>query len=223
MHWIYRFFECWITILLINWLTNELKLKIKSTNKLIHFTPTVITKLYQFYAKNSGLTVFFKVVIQTILKNDGGMIIFYLDSLYLISKLVIRHYKLIKSIAGASELSAAYDLFKLIIQVYKDLNTREYDCFKFSSIWNFINAVIEKSSPTSSATTTATTSVSISSLSSTMGKPKNSKLKSVQGLHVKQTMDSPMCINTVDESHTHDTRSGAKRYTSTDFRNDLNF
>ena len=148
-----------LRFLLINWLTNELKLKIKSTNKLIHFTPTVITKLYQFYAKNSGLTVFFKVVIQTILKNDGGMIIFYLDSLYLISKLVIRHYKLIKSIAGASELSTAYDLFKLIIQVYKDLNTREYDCFKFSSIWNFINAVIEKSSPTSSATTTATTSV----------------------------------------------------------------
>ena len=212
-----------LQFLLINWLTNELKLKIKSTNKLIHFTPTVITKLYQFYAKNSGLTVFFKVVIQTILKNDGGMIIFYLDSLYLISKLVIRHYKLIKSIAGASELSAAYDLFKLIIQVYKDLNTREYDCFKFSSIWNFINAVIEKSSPTSSATTTATTSVSISSLYLTMGKPKNSKLKSVQGLHVKQTMDSPMCINTVDESHTHDTRSGAKRYTSTDFRNDLYF
>ena len=55
MHWIYRFFECWITILLINWLTNELKLKIKSTNKLIHFTPTVITKLYQFYAKIQDL------------------------------------------------------------------------------------------------------------------------------------------------------------------------
>ena len=40
-----------LQFLLINWLTNELKLKIKSTNKLIHFTPTVITKLYQFYAK----------------------------------------------------------------------------------------------------------------------------------------------------------------------------
>ena len=102
-----------LQFLLINWLTNELKLKIKSTNKLIHFTPTVITKLYQFYAKIQDSRFFFKVVIQTILKNDGGMIIFYLDSLYLISKLVIRHYKLIKSIAGASELSTAYDLFKI--------------------------------------------------------------------------------------------------------------
>ena len=206
-----------LQFLLINWLTNELKLKIKSTNKLIHFTPTVITKLYQFYTENSGLTVFFKVVIQTILKNDGGMIIFYLDSLYLISKLVIRHYKLIKSIAGTHELSTAYDLFKLIIQVYKDLNTREYDCFKFNSVWNFINAVIEKSSTKTAA------SMSISSLSSTLGGNRDSKLKSVQGLHLKQTMDSPMYINTVDDSHTHETRFGTKRYTSTDFRNDLNF
>ncbi|KAL6451802.1 SRB8 Mediator of RNA polymerase II transcription subunit 12 [Candida maltosa Xu316] len=200
-----------LQFLLINWLTTEIKSMVVSASKLIHFTPTVITNLYQFYNHAAGLTVFFKVVLQTILKNDGGMIIFYLDSLFLISKLVVRHFKLIKTISGSQESSCtAYDLFKLIIQVYKDLSNREYDHFRFDLIWSFMDSVTEKASDFK------------------IDNHENETAKPYHSLTTKDNFDSPMHINTIDPSNNHqsqhqhhyETRSST-RYTSTDFRNDL--
>ncbi|RLV91411.1 Mediator of RNA polymerase II transcription subunit 12 [Spathaspora sp. JA1] len=173
-----------LKFLLINWITNELKTKLNESTKLIHFDPVVIANLYDFYSCCDNLTVFFKVLVKTILKNEGGMIIFYLDSLYFMSRLIIHHFKLIKSLSG----DLPYELFKLIVITYKDLSQREYNFFKFNSIWQFIDGVIEK---------------------------KYHK----EVLDYSHMLDTPMNINTVD-IHMSSSSSG-ERYTSTDFRNDL--
>lgn len=203
-----------LQFLLINWLTNEIKSKSSSAVRLIHFTPAVVTSLYQFYSQTAGLTVFFKVLIPTILKNDGGMIIFYLDTLFLISKLTVRHFKLIKFIPGGYDSPCiGYDIFKLIVQAYKDLCGREYDYFRFDNLWNFMDAVIEKAPENSH------TNEGFSNSEQSLPKLPNS-------LTGKDTLESPMHINTVEipAARLHaETRSGSRRYTSTDFRNDISY
>ncbi|RCK67620.1 Mediator of RNA polymerase II transcription subunit 12 [Candida viswanathii] len=203
-----------LQFLLINWLTSEIKSTGSSATRLIHFTPAVVTNLYRFYSQTAGLTVFFKVIIPTILKNDGGMIIFYLDTLFLISKLTVRHFKLIKFIAGTHESGCtAYDIFKLIIQAYKDLSTREYDYFKFDNLWNFMDAVTEKAPESMDSTSNGGYHNN--------EQPLNKHSSSLVG---KESLESPMHINTVEVPTTRlhtETRSASRRYTSTDFRNDI--
>lgn len=135
-----------LKFLLINWTTNELKSAISTSPKLVHINPQKITHLYQFYLLCDNLTVFFKVLVKFLLKNEGGMIILYLDSLYLISRLVMKHFKLIKFIAGYTydSVSTGYELFKLIVANYKDLQSREFDCYNFQQVWEFIDTAIEK-------------------------------------------------------------------------------
>ncbi|EGW35667.1 uncharacterized protein SPAPADRAFT_133266 [Spathaspora passalidarum NRRL Y-27907] len=187
-----------LKFLLVNWITNVLKTTLNDSPKLIHFDPVVIANLYMFYSNCDNLTVFFKVLVKTILRNEGGMIIFYLDSLYFIAKLVIHHFKLIKSLAGSNDLSSTgYELFKLIVTTYKDLSQREYNYFSFNQVWNFIDDVIEKEYHE---------------------KAKRSKVLENQ-LFSKDTMDTPMNINTVDVHSK--SSSSSDRYTSADFRNDL--
>lgn len=134
-----------IKFLLVNWLTNELKSVISASPKLIHINPEIITNIYHLYSWCDNLTVFFKDVIKFLLKNDGGIIIIYLDSLYLISRLIMKHFRLIKFLAGSvSEVATGYELFNLIILNYRDLVSREFDYFKFKQVWNFIDSSIEK-------------------------------------------------------------------------------
>ncbi|KAG7664149.1 SRB8 [[Candida] subhashii] len=197
-----------LKFLLVNWITNELRTTLIESTKLIHFDPMVIANLYQFYSQCDNLTVFFKVVMKTILKNEGGMSIFYLDSLYFMARLIMHHFKLIKSLAGTpNEISTTgYELFKLIIQNYKDLSSREYDYFKFNQVWSFIDNVIEKDYDSNNSNETS--------------RPNTMKSTSLTSIFEKDIIDSPMKINTVEPSHTHITRN-SDRYTSTDFRNDL--
>lgn len=133
--------------LLVNWLTSQIKATISKSPKLIHITPSIIAKVYQFYALSDNLTVFFKVFVKFVLKNENRVIIFYLESLHFISKLIVQHYSLVKFIAGNSyeAISTAYELFKLVIISYKDLLTRETDLYRFHEVWKFINMSVKKS------------------------------------------------------------------------------
>lgn len=138
--------EVGLKFLLINWLTTQLKNTIMSSTKLIHVYPSTISILYDLFCACDNLTVFFKGIIKLILRNDGGIIIFYLDSLYLIAKLVVRHFKLIKYITTSpSEVPTILELMKLILLHYKDLQSRDFDYTKFRSIWIFFESMISSS------------------------------------------------------------------------------
>lgn len=135
--------EVGLKFLLINWLTTQLKNTITSSTKLIHVYPSTIAVLYDLYCACDNLTVFFKGIIKLILRNDGGIIIFYLDSLYLISKLVVHHFKLIKYIATSSnEVPTILELMRLIILNYKDLQSRDFDYTQFRRIWVFFEYMV---------------------------------------------------------------------------------
>lgn len=131
--------------LLTSWLTNELKNAISDSPKLIHMTPLIVSRLYEFYSVADNLSLFFKVLIKFILRNDGKIIIYYLDTVYLISKLIIRHFKLMKFMpkTNLDSPTTAYELFEAIIMNYKDLLKRDIDCFDFASIWKFIDKVFD--------------------------------------------------------------------------------
>jgi len=129
-----------LKFLLVNWITNELKVTINLSPKLIHINPEIITNLYNFYSICDNLTVFFKVFVKYILRNEGGVIIFYMDSLYFISRLILKHFKLIKFI----EVEAGLELLKLLITNYNDLKTREFDYFKFDEVWKFIKKEMDE-------------------------------------------------------------------------------
>lgn len=135
-----------LKFLIVNWVTSELKRSIGESPKLVHITPIKLAHLYGFYARTDNLTVFFKVVIKFLLKNEGGMIIFYMDSLFLIANLVLMHFKLIKYIAGSSydSVLTSYELFKLIVFNYKDLASRESDYFNFAKVWRCIDGAVER-------------------------------------------------------------------------------
>lgn len=136
-----------LKFLLVNWVTSQMKATISKSPKLIHMSPSIIARLYKFYALSDNLTVFFKVLIKFILTNENKVIIFYMESLYFIAKVIMKHYTLVKFIAGKSyeSISTAYELFKLVIVSYKDLLTRETDLFRFSTVWKFIDLSVESS------------------------------------------------------------------------------
>ncbi|KAK6199401.1 uncharacterized protein RJT21DRAFT_127670 [Scheffersomyces amazonensis] len=191
-----------IKFLLINWLTNELKITIAKSPKLIHINPDLLANLYHIYATCDNLTVFFKIVIKFLLRNEGGIIILYLDSLYLIAKLLIRHFKLLKFVAGNTHTgsdSTCYELFKLIIQTYKDFQSREFDYFRFDQVWMFVDSVFDKNFQ--------------------KDEPQIAPNKKVfTNIFGKESIDSPMRINTTDIDND---RGGLEKYTPTDFRQDL--
>lgn len=185
-----------VKFLLVNWLTSQIKKVISNSPKLIHISPSTIAHIYKFYSVTDNLTVFFKVFIKFVLKNENKIIIFYLDTLHFISKLILQHYQLVKYIAGNSSesVSCAYELFRLVISAYKDLLSRETDIFHFKSIWRFIENSLER--------TTEETSVS--------NYPKSyDKL-----LFDKETAESPLKLTS------HSTRQ-ADAYSAESFREDL--
>ncbi|KAI5955313.1 SRB8 [Candida jiufengensis] len=192
-----------IKFLLVNWITNELKSKFNTTSKLIHVTPNVISGLYELYLLSDNLAVFFKSVVQAVLRNESGIIIIYLDGLYLISRLVMKHFKLIKQFPENANNSTAINLLRLIIQVYKDLSGREYNYLNFHQVWNFIDSIIDKED---------------TGVQYKRRKLNNSSKFSDYSAKPYETFESPMHINTVDLS-IKDTEG--KTYTSNDFRNAL--
>lgn len=194
-------FEIGIKYLLVNWLTQEIKSLFNNSSKLIHVRILTVTLLYNLYAKSDNLAVFFKVVVKNILKNDGKVIIIDMDSLYLISQLMIRHFKLIKTISANDTGSVGFELFKLIMINYKDLTTREPDYYNFKSIWNFIDKSFER-------ITTREASYN----------PKIQKHNAVpQFIYSKATVDSPMKI----DSQNHDEKA-FDSYSIDDFSAQLN-
>lgn len=196
-----------LKFLLVNWLTSELKMSITKSPKLIHINPNIIASLYNFYALCDNLTVFFKVLVKFILRNEGKVIICYMDSLYLISKLIIRHFKLVKFIAGKSyeSITTGYELFKLIILNYKDLLTRDNDYYNFSDVWYFIDNAVEKIDRTYDK--------SSDDNHDNVSKSKNFN----QLLFAKETVDSPMRIHANSSA----LQKNNDSYSATDFRNDL--
>lgn len=189
-----------VKFLLVNWLTSQIKSLISSSLKLIHLSASVIAKIYQFYACTNNLTVFFKVFIKMVLRNENKIIIFYLDTLYFISKLIIHHYTLVKFIAGNAydSLSTAYELFKLLLLNYKDLLTRETDIYQFNPVWKFIEKCTRKSFREYEGTFESET------------KPEFKKL-----LFDKETADSPLKL------HSLATKSN-DNYSAETFKQDLN-
>lgn len=139
-------FNVGVKFLLVNWLTTQFKVTIHGAPKLVHLTPNIVAHIYHFYSITDNLTVFFKVFVKFVLRNENKIIIFYLETLYFICKLIMHHYTLVKFISGNSyeSVSTAYELFKLIIANYNDLLTRETDTYRFSEVWNFINSSMEK-------------------------------------------------------------------------------
>lgn len=137
-----------VKFLLVNWLTSQMKKITSNSSKLIHLTPSVIANVYQFYACTDNLTVFFKVFVKFVLKNENKVIIYYLETLYFICKMIMHHYNLVKFIAGNSyeAVSSASELFRLVILSYKDLLSRETDIYHFRDFWRFIDSALEKGS-----------------------------------------------------------------------------
>lgn len=187
-----------VKFLLVNWLTSQIKKTISNSPKLIHITPSTIANIYQFYAITDNLTVFFKVFVKYVLKNDNKVIIFYLETLYFISKLILNHYNLVKFIAGNSyeAVSDAYELFKLVILSYKDLLSRETDIYHFKDVWQFIDYSLEKAS------------------SAERVQYNNAKSGLDKLFNGKETVESPLKISA------HATRQNDS-YSAENFKNDL--
>ncbi|CCE85568.1 Piso0_005175 [Millerozyma farinosa CBS 7064] len=135
--------EVGLKYLLVNWFTNELKNFINSSSRLIHISTNTVSWLYHFFSICDNLAVFFKVVLRLILKNEGKVIVFYMDSLYLMSKLMVRHFDLLKYLPGMLSSTTTLELSELIVINYKDLLSRDTDCYNFKKIWKFIDSAIE--------------------------------------------------------------------------------
>lgn len=188
--------------LTINWMTEEIKTLINKSAKLIHIRISTITNLYRVYSVCDNLTVFFKVIVKSVLKNEGKVVILDLDALYLISLLMVRHFKLIKTISGNDATSVGYEIFRLIIVNYKDITTRELDYFNFKGVWDFIDNSVER------------TNVDKVPENSKISKPSTIP----QFIYSKATVESPMKLNTQDK----ETIKGEDQYLTLDeFGNDL--
>lgn len=135
-----------VKFLLVNWLTSQINKTISNSPKLIHITPSTIAYIYLFYSITDNLTVFFKVFVKFILNNENKVLIFYLETLHFISKLINHHYDLVNFIASNSYEAVpwAFKLFKLVISNYKDLLSRETDIYGFKKVWHSIEKSIEK-------------------------------------------------------------------------------
>lgn len=134
-----------LQFMVMNWFTSEFKTSISKASKLVHITPDVVAFVYELFIKSNNLTAFFKLFIKFILKNENKVLIFYMDSLYFISRLILDHSTLLEFIAGNSSdsPSASLDIFKLIVQDYRDLLSRETDIFQFGPLWEHIRRQLQ--------------------------------------------------------------------------------
>lgn len=134
-----------LQFMVMNWFTSEFKTSISKASKLVHITPDVVAFVYELFIKANNLTAFFKLFIKFILKNENKVLIFYMDSLYFISRLILDHSSLLECIAGNSSESpsASLDIFKLIVQDYRDLLSRETDIFQFGPFWEHIRRQLQ--------------------------------------------------------------------------------
>ncbi|KAI5959339.1 SRB8 [Candida theae] len=133
-----------LKFLLVNWLTDEFKTRLASSPKLVIFTPDILANLYKYYAISDNLPVFFKVIVQAILRNQSRMAILYSDGLFLIARLVMRHFKLLKQFSDSTNSSTIANLFRSIMQNFQELSQREFIVYNFHQVWSFIDAVTEK-------------------------------------------------------------------------------
>lgn len=135
-----------LQFMVMNWFTSELRSSISKASKLIHITPEVVAFVYGLFSKSNNLTAFFKVFVKFILKNENKVLIFYMDSLYFISRLILDHSSLLQFIAGNSTdtVPASYDIYKLMVQDYKDLMSRETDMFGFKPLWDHISRQLQE-------------------------------------------------------------------------------
>ncbi|CAK9441220.1 uncharacterized protein LODBEIA_P50890 [Lodderomyces beijingensis] len=195
--------------LVIGWFTNELHLSISKTTKLIHFTPAVIIALYQLCLLCNNLDVFFETIVPTILQNDSGIVLVYLDGLYLISRLVVKHFKLIKQFSDTTTNITALNTFRLIIQNFIELEANEYNYLDFAQVWQFIDGVVEKGGRAGNNSKRRRV------LDPSMEKSSSSSATSVN-------LETPMQINTVDLSVMNQTPRSREVYTSDHFWEDLN-
>lgn len=188
--------EMGVKFLVVNWLTTQIKMTISKSPKLIHLSPLAIANIYRFYEKTDNIAVFLRVLVKFVLKNEDKIIIFYLETLYFICKLLVHHFPLIKLMAGQNydASSAASELFKLVLLSYKDILSRETDIYRFQEIWDFIAKSIEKPSTSDKSN-------------------KESSLRSL--LFGKEPADSPLSI------HTHASRR-KDHYSPEEFHSDLN-
>ncbi|RKP28351.1 hypothetical protein METBISCDRAFT_20754 [Metschnikowia bicuspidata] len=132
--------EVGVQFLVANWLTTSFKEAIARSPRLVHLLPQAVARLYRFYERTDNLTVFFKVLVRFVLKNEDRVIIFYLETLFFVCRLFVAHFSLVRLIGGHSHepASAASELFKLVLLCYKDLLTRETDMYQFTEIWEFM-------------------------------------------------------------------------------------
>ncbi|CAH6722801.1 mediator of RNA polymerase II transcription subunit 12 [[Candida] jaroonii] len=167
-----------IKYLLVNWITDEIKSVISTSPKLIHIKLQGIIKLYEYYSISDNLTVFFRIIVKSLLKNESRIIVLDLDVLYILSRLTIKHFKLIKTLSN-NETNFGYELFKLIFNNYKDLTKDEFDYFNFKDVWKFISKSIEVATPNKNTV---------------IEKPEI-KIPIPQFIFSKNTVDSPMKLN----------------------------
>lgn len=130
------------------WLTSQMKQMITKSPKLISLLASTVANIYRVYLCANNLTMFFKGFIRFVLKNENKVIIYYLDTLYFISRLIQHHFSLIKSIPGpnSASLPLSHELFSLILQSYNDLHSRESDIYRFRDMWQFMEIIVEKES-----------------------------------------------------------------------------
>lgn len=129
-----------VKFLLVNWTTSQVKSIIANSPKLVHMTPVILSQLFEFYATCDSLTVFFKVILRFILRNDGMVIIYYMDTLRLITRLILKHSKLVMLV----DTSDNNELFRLVLTSYKDLIMREPDFFNFREFWKYMSHLVER-------------------------------------------------------------------------------
>ncbi|CAH2352019.1 mediator of RNA polymerase II transcription subunit 12 [[Candida] railenensis] len=130
-----------VKFLLVNWTTSQVKSMIANSPKLVHMTPAILSRLFEFYSVCDSLTVFFKVILRFILRNDGMVIIYYMDTLRLITRLILKHSKLVMLV----DTSDNNELFRLVLTSYKDLIMREPDFFNFREFWKYMSHLVERS------------------------------------------------------------------------------
>lgn len=125
-----------LKFLLANWTTTRFRQQIASLPKLVHIDPDAVARLYRFYTVCDSLTVFLKVIVRLLLKNDEMVIVYYTDTLRLVSRLLLRHHDLVLVCSDAFWCSSG--LFALVASSYRDLAQREPCCFDFKEVWRFM-------------------------------------------------------------------------------------
>ncbi|CAN3374982.1 hypothetical protein DIURU_000240 [Diutina rugosa] len=180
--------EVGLRFLLINWLTHEFKQRVQSASTLVHITPTTVAHLYLFYRQCDNLSVFFKEVVRFILRNDAGVIICYMDSLYLFARILMQHMPLVKHVTSSAvdSVSVGYPLFDLMVRLYLDLSPRDFDWFNFAAVWQFMEQKIDRRSLASASVSPKSPSVSVGAQSPMPLKTPNLPFEGV---------DSPMRLN----------------------------